>query len=393
MSSFCIILIGLSGCIQAPQPTADQIAMQKQVLAAFITKMNNSQVMAPNSVQKEFLTPAKPEFITEEEITKSLSDFKNISCDIEFTKHRDGFDVNGIRYIDPEGVIVSYGYDNLTGDVTYLAKTGHNNFSIKYTRALSGHSAVTLATAKRDRGQWSIITRTGKQLIGDSVTPLSKGLLVSRDTAGFIYEPGKEISSFAAPDGFFVANFQNGDILRTRYVLVEKEPLGEGDNVGGLVDSVKSLGANLGINKKEDYILLNIDRGTKVAINVDTFGKKVSVARNCRKMNALVNECSDINFYDSLFEKTGLPNGSHYFWSISWFKGTSGVILITKENYKVTVKNLDTFSEAVAFKRTLGVNWMSAEQLTSGKIKVNAQLGFSKKTIEDAESLLSQPDA
>lgn len=385
--------ISLSGCIQAPPPTAQQLEMQQQVISAFVNRINNAQIPVSGYQQREYAAPPAPTYLSESELEASILKFKNITHAINFTRHRDGFDVNGVRYVDPEGVIVSYGFDNMTGDVTYIAQTGPRKFIIKYTRALSGQSPVVLGTADKDGYQWTVVTVTGKRLVGESLTPLSKGFLMARDTSGFIYEPGKDISSFAAPPGFFVASFQNGDILRTRYVLVEKEPLAEDNKLGGLFENVKTIGANLGINKKEDYLLLNIDTGGRISINVDSLGKNVSVGRNCRKKNAIVNECEKIDLYESLFERTGIPNGSHYFWCISWFKGESGVILLTKENFKVTAKNIDLNAEVVAFERTLGVNWMTAEQVTSGKINVKAQLGFSEKFIEDIEKLFSAPEA
>ncbi len=127
-------------------------------------------------------------------------------------------------------------------------------------------------------------------------------------------------------------------------------------------------------------------------INVSIEGKDVAHYSGQQKshLNGLVTEHSEVDFFESLYNKRGQPNSTHYYWRVSWFDGESGPILIVSESGypQVVVKNLKTGKQVVAFKRALGINWAISNRKADGKIALQAKLGFSTETIDDVESLL-----
>jgi len=85
---------------------------------------------------------------------------------VKFTKYNDGFSINdSSRYIDPEGKIISYGYNWKTGDVTYMIENDQNSFKIKFMRALTEQSPIDIASVKRSGKLVKIHTVTGKNLL------------------------------------------------------------------------------------------------------------------------------------------------------------------------------------------------------------------------------------
>ena len=99
-------------------------------------------------------TPATP--ITETEMAKRVEAFPPSNGTSIFNQKIDGFEVNERRYIDPEGKIVKYGYDNMSADVNYLADTentgrGDDCFLLKLGRAYTDAEAISIANAERGR--------------------------------------------------------------------------------------------------------------------------------------------------------------------------------------------------------------------------------------------------
>jgi len=104
--------------------------------------------------------------ISEAELKKQFNSFDTISSGVKFTKYNDGFSINdSSRYIDPEGKIISYGYNWKTGDVTYMIENDQNSFKIKFMRALTEQSPIDIASVKRSGKLVKIHTVTGKNLL------------------------------------------------------------------------------------------------------------------------------------------------------------------------------------------------------------------------------------
>lgn len=81
------------------------------------------------------------------------------------------------------------------------------------------------------------------------------------------------------------------------------------------------------------------------------------------------------------------------FWSLFWFDTPDGAFAVAREvgSRKVTITELATGTKVVLFERTLGINEFQAVQSTSGIIRINAKLGLSSATIEDAVAIFKNP--
>jgi hypothetical protein len=330
--------------------------------------------------------------MTEPVLNRQLEAFPPLAGGAAFERFKDGFAANGKRFIDPEGKIVIYGFDTMTGDATYVAQVDAVNFVIKTTRVLVDAEPVTIATATRTGVTWQVVTVTGKKLSGDRLLPLSRGFLVARESTGFKYIAGQGISSFAVPDSFEIASFQNGDIAGTDSVLIAKIPSArKQDTFGEMIETVKALGDLLGAGKAEDYKLYNIRTGQAITINVALKSNEIAAHSRCRQVNLLVADCARVDFFDSLFDEYGMPNYGHYFWRISWYKTATRPLLIAQEGglSTITATDISTGAKVKLFERTLGINGFSVRQFPSGQIAVTASLGFDKQTIDDVETRFS----
>ena len=361
-------------------PSQDQIAARNAAVFGILSRGQNKTEQPAQQQEPS---------ITEEELTNRIATLPKVEKPVEFSRKKDGFDVNGVRYLDSEGPIVNYSGDALTGDVTYVIQTDPGKYIVKFIRVLTNTEPAKIATAEKTYGQWSIQTATGKKLKGDGLIPLSMGFAVARQASAFFYTPGGNVRNVAAPDGFNIAGFQHGEVTQSRYILVERDkPSKESD--GGTLDKLKSVGAILGINKKEDYALVNIDNGQRVLLNIDVNGKDVTVLSDCRRSGSFagvnMNKCAKADFVESLYDENGLPNAEHYFWRVSWFNSNLGPLIVVREGSKVYIKNLKENKMVVAFERTLGINWVTAHRKGDGRIEAVAKLGFSEEKIDDVEA-------
>ena len=313
---------------------------------------------------------------------------------VVFARYRDGFSIDGARHIDPEGQITAYGVDGLTGDFTYLAQTQAGIYVIKSGRAHSGTDPVTIATAEKRGGLWTVNTVTGKRLSGSRLLPSSRGFVVARDNTGFRYTPGKGTSSFAAPEEFLVAALQNGDIAQTGHILLERNPATDSNarlgSAGQLLNSFKSLGSSLGVNRKDDYALMNIETGKLTPINISMEGKQVHLMSECRKRNNLVNDCARMDSLESVFKPDGFRNMNHYFWRIHWFNTPSRPLLVSQEGGlgTITATDLRSGKKIILFERALGISSFDIQQRTDGALDISAQMGLSQEFRKDIVALI-----
>ncbi len=363
-----------------------QIMMLQQVL-----QMKGGSGGMPNfsgMPQQQMPAPIQPStVITEEALAKKVLELGSSIGGIAVEKFRDGFSIDKIRFVDAEGGIIKYAYDALTGDVTYLVKIMPGQYKIKTMRARTGIEPLTLATATYNMGTWQVNTVTGKTLSGSSIIPLSRGILVVRDNVAFRYIPGKGVSNVVGPENFSFASFQNGDIEGTGYALMERnQDIGSQDSAGQFMSSLKALGSLVGVNKKADYLLLDINTGAETPINVSLEGKDVQILSQCKQKKVYLNICEKMDSFDSLYDpKTNTPNLTHYYWRISWYKTVEGPLLISQEGglTEINATNLKTGKKAILFHRSMGIAGYSTKQSADGKVSVNARLGFSKENIED----------
>lgn len=331
---------------------------------------------------------------TEAELATVFEQWKPLDKGVVFERFRDGFSINGARHIDPEGAITAYGFDAQTGDFTYLSDTGVGQFVIKSGRAFNSADPVTIGTAERRGAMWTVTTATGKKFSGYRLIPLSRGFVVARENTGFRYIPGKGTTNIVASEQFAIAALQNGDISSTGYILLERIP--SQDNaakygaVGELFSAVKALGNTLGVVKKEDYALLNIDTQQVVPINVSFEDKQVQFMSACRQRNYVFAECARMDSFESLFQPNGMKNMTHYFWRITWLNAQGRPILVSQEGglSKVSATDLSSGKKVILFDRAMGISEFSVARKTDGKVSVTAQLGFSSETKDDVAALI-----
>jgi hypothetical protein len=384
----------LSACVtnQSRELTAQEMAERQQMMQMFMSRMNAKQIQsqhtAANPAAASATQLAGPS-LTETELKQQIEQLPTLESGVKFTDKKDGFDVDGNRYLDPEGKILTYGYDYATGDVTYLAALNDKDYVIKFTRVLTRAEPLTIATAHREGGQWQVRTASGRNLTGNSLIPTSRGFIVGRDTVAFRYTPGEGIGNFSALEGFHLASFQNGDVATTGYVLLEKEATSQSKQ--DLFASFKSIGNTLGLNKQEDYMLVNVDTGRAYPINIPLDDKQAAYYSRCRKKNWMVNICDEVNFRESLYKPDGFKNHGHYYWRITWLNTRSGPILVAQENglMDLTLTDLNTGRKLTLYHRAMGLNGFDVEQDADGKVNLTLQAGFEKKYFDDLEQLIA----
>ena len=384
----------LSGCMGGLMPpSAEEMAAQQEMLKQ-IYKAQGLQFQTKQTSKAEAPAPVAVA-LSEAELLQRINAFPAVGKKVAFAKKRDGLTINGKKLLDPEGSIKFFGFDQITGDVTYLVSTGPDTYSYKYVRATTGMEPVKIADATFNSG-WQLTLVTGKKIGGDKLIPLGRGFVITRDDgSGFVWSPDKAMQSFNAPEGFQIADFQNGDIGGTRYILCERMIEGEESSSGSfgkLLSATKNLGSTLGINNKEDYQLLNIDSGAVVSINISYDKKNVAVHSNCQATSSkFVNKCDNVQFYDSLYDETGNPNRGHYFWAINWYNTSSGALLLFMDNNgrELYAQNLTSNKKASILSRMLGINWFTSTQKADGTVSVVARMGFSDEIVENVESALA----
>lgn len=325
--------------------------------------------------------------VTEESIAAQLERTPALSAAIKIERQRDGFKVNGEPFLDPSGAIGLYSVNVLNGDITYFARPGSGQeLIVKSGRVLTPDKPIVVARATLSGNTWSVSTTTGKTVNGDRLIPVSRGFLVARPGAAFLYQPGVGVKDIAVPEGYVIAQFQNGDIGSTRYLLLEKVQMD--------ANPLGALGSLLGVSRKDDYALLDIDKGLPLYIDIPLESNTQMIMSNCyrKSANSIFNICRSATSFESLYDpSTGLPNYSHYYWWLSWFALPDGrKVLVSQQSglSKVSITNMDTGSSSSLFERMLGIAGFSATQDSSGAIQVTAKLGFMRERIADAVTVL-----
>jgi hypothetical protein len=375
--------IAFSGCAPKQEPlTPEQQAMRTKMMQAMVERLQNSQAMpaqTPAPAPAQQLEQRK--VYTESELASIAGVAPILDQAINFEKKRDGFTINGVRYFDPEGEIANFGANSLTGEVSYFVKTGGRSlktFVIKYMKAKSSDAPITLAYGTVGEDYIKLKTATGRVMTGKDGFNTSKGFVILREETGFLYTVGKGITSFAAPDGYHIAKYQQGDLESTGFVLLEKNKVAsshKANPIMGIVESASSLGSALGINEKNDYALMNVKSGKLVELNI-SYDK---AARN-----------------NPLFMENGLRNSTHYFWRIRWFKGLHGIYALYQPNAsKKKALELNTGKEKTLFDSIIGsVDW-KAEYIEGNKLKITEikQLGTGDpEVIDDFETFFQRED-
>lgn len=154
-----------------------------------------------------------------------------------------------------------------------------------------------------------------------------------------------------------------------------------GNSLGALFSSVKSLGNTLGLGKKEDYALLQIESNRLVPVSVSLEDKQVQVMSMCKQKNILIAKCQQMDTFDSAYEPDGSRHLSHYFWRINWFNVPGRPILVSQEGglSKISATDLNSGKKVILFERTLGIANFNTVQHANGKISVHRPTGLFRR--------------
>ncbi len=403
-----VLAVGFSGCMGNPYqvtPEQQQQAMQyqqeamakmQQMFGNKLPNLNNQNTQAEEKAAPVVQIPV----ITQDELKAKIDAFGISNGTVNFEKIKAGININGKPYSDYEGIIKQVNYNNINGYVTYLVQISPNLYNMKFFQATSNLEPLTVATVKFEDGTWQVASITGKKLSGDTLILGSSGFAITRtDGSGFTYEHATGIKSINIPSGYQVAKFQNGDIVGTKTILLEiPEATNDDGNNGATTgfnavwNKTKSLGAALGIGKKEDYAFLNLDNGNLSKINISSEGKTTMkcLQYDPKGYNKVVKKCLK---YDDPVEsiysvKDGSRNTKHYYWLITWLNTKSGVIGLTQEKglSDIFATNLTTGKKVLLTSRSLGYEKFDYELQSNGKINLIASNGvFGSDVVEDIE--------
>ena len=124
-------------------------------------------------------------------------------------------------------------------------------------------------------------------------------------------------------------------------------------------------------------------------MNIDAIGNDVHEFSGCVPVNGLVNKCSAMHSFESLYTSTG-KNELHYYWRAAWFPTQSGPVAVSLENgvKDILITDLQSGKRVTAFHRTLGISSYEVGQNAEGLIGINAHWSFSDHQIPDASALL-----
>lgn len=372
----------LTACGTTPPPTAEEQAQMNELRQAMIQRFTQAAQNQPLQQQVQQQPVVQQKIITEQELMDAVAQVSATGSAALFERNRDGVLINNAMYLDPEGTIVKVGSNAVTGHFTYVVKNFDGTFSLKFARANSQAAPVQVATILQSGPNYTVKTVTGKTLTGTGVIPTADGVVVAREGSAFRYTMGENVRAISVPNGYQIAATQKGDVSASDFILLEK--IADNSDMGKLVSGASSLGSMFGLSKSDDYVLANIKSGSLIPLDVRLDGKDVAVYSNCRRQNSYVNKCDTMDMKEALYDpKTGLRNGSHYFWAIDWVNTEIGPIAFYKTSTKLYAIDINSQSTHLVFSRTLGVNNFDIKQDAYGKVFVTAQLGFSRENIDD----------
>lgn len=389
------LFLFLAACAPSrPAPTSEELAFQREMMQMMMSRASDGAprqaVAAP--------TAAPAATITEYELSNQIASLPINSSGAwaSIEPGPDGFTANGRQIVSPYGRVVAQSGDAQSGRVVYFIETGKNQMRVEMLQAFAPQQTVFLGTLSGNGHSWTFTSATGAHMAGDEPNPTSEGVLMARSKAGFHYKAGQGMESFTVPEGFHVASFQPGEIGATGYLLLERDEENSSNNpIAGLIGTTKSLGNMFGVVKVQDYIMLNIKSGNAIPLNLSLDDKETVQLTGCVKQNNYINECSGSYSYTSIWNSDGTRNGSHPYWRLKWLQSSVGPMLIAAEGTlrsKVVVVNLEQGTRYLAFSRTLGVNEFDVNRNANGKIKLEAKLGFSRKSIDDLDHWVSNAE-
>jgi hypothetical protein len=347
------------------------------------------QARTPEVVEQRTATAGRsaPE-LTVPQLQAAIAERRADGAATSFEQRADGLLADGKPVIDSAGRIVMSGGDSATGDVTYFVRIQADRLAVRFTNVHSPLPPVTVGSIDIDDGSMRFESADGQVVAGDDVTPTGQGVVVSRESSIFAYRYGEALSTQALPAGYRLAPLQRGDVSGTGYVLLRRDvsESEKQDKAKALVGAFKLI---TGKQDDKDYALFNVVNGNTVYLNVAENGEKVTFGVDCLRQNAFINKCHGSRSYESLFDKDGFPNTSHYFWRVVWMPTAQGPTAVVMERgiRDLNVIRLDSGQKATAFSRAMGIQSFKAEPLANGSLKLSAAWAFRNHEVADVNDL------
>src|SRR5690606_3399275 len=147
---------GLAGCAsQQPPMTPEQQEMARQMQQAFIARMQagTNQMLAQQSATNQAAATPAEESLSEDELAAQIENVKGSGEPVSIERVRDGLRISGAPFLDPEGEIINFSADALTGDIVYALKVNQDLLKFKYLSAAGAREPVTIGTATSEGGR------------------------------------------------------------------------------------------------------------------------------------------------------------------------------------------------------------------------------------------------
>lgn len=382
--------LGLEEAQLAVQSMRHQTARLMGSMAA----MQNMPQMATAASVAPIASTNSAKNLTEAELASTLAEWPKKPESFVLLERNDGFELNGQVVVDPEGRITSVASDAVSGAITYTVQ-GSRGVTVKAMSAADPSRTQIIATGQQTANGWELRTHTGHVLAGQTLAVLSDGFLVARESAAFRYKTGQGVTNIAIPPGWALTPLQRGDVGSTGHVLLEKDGAVGNDSSTRLMSSLQTIGSLMGATRKEDYALFNIETRKLLLLNISANGKTINVHSQCRKRNNFVNECAQMQSFESLYGRDGRRNNTHYYWSVHWVNTPSGPMALTLEDGmgRLFLTDLQSEKKVVVLERSLGISGWDLVSHPDGRIGVKGKLAFETREVPDVLTLLQAPTA
>ncbi len=323
-----------------------------------VSALENKNYADISSSVSDEKTEEKKSTITQEELKRKIDAFGIAKDFVNFAETDLGITFNGKLLRDADGIIKQVTYDPKSGFITYILEKKDNSFAVKFMQATSHLQPIVIARANLEYGSWVIATITGESFSGSNLHIGSNGFVVpSPEEMVYVFDYYKGLNSVNIPQGYKVAEFQSGDILGSKIILLEIPKVAEKTgSMSSLFGNIKALGSMLGMAKKEDYAFLDLSSSKLTKINIPNNPTKSMKPYHLR---------------------------------ITWFKTSSGAIALTQEDDlgKIYATNLSTGKKVLLKKYLPGYVAFDAFIQSNGKLKLSAKKGmFGSDDSEDVEA-------
>ena len=192
-----------------------------------------------------------------------------------------------------------------------------------------------------------------------------------RDSAAFRYEAGHRVPF---PSPCRMAGRSADATWQPRQRLSDAGKIEEESMLQ--LNKVMSLSATVGLNKKEDYALLEIKTSKLTLLNIQLDGKnQTSLSTAVVKQHGQSSVKTPPALHESLYSDVG-RNMGHYYWKANWMNTPGGPIMVSMENGvpDIFITDLKTGKKTLAFSRTLGISDFDVYQSPDGNVRINAKM-------------------